>query len=992
MRLVFGLLVALACTAGAAVFEEAVVEGYTDPFVPIPGEGLLAPGWIPVRDSPPAQTWLLEESGPTTGAQGLLATDGDGAVCRVFPVEEGERYLFSVRFLCSDGSGTGPPSGEVAVGFDPTGQSSSFAASTVRRLRLGAGGPHQEASFAPGRWQCWAVPFVAGGSSVTLWAHVADDGSSGSGTRLVVDDWALTPLAESAFLWNGSFEYRHALDPRVPHGWLEWCRMLPPQGGGGTQRFLIPVFTRPDLGCLVCGGDACAHIGLPRAGVGGCGGLWTVLHGLPDSTVLELSMWVRTASLAELWTMDQDAALKVGWGSCEGPAGGLSWQTLLPVDEPGYTGLYTSFAWQGEGWRRLACQVATGDLRPGVNDESLCLAILLESHGRIEVATVDCVSLAPPGAGPPVLTRPSLLPVEGGAEVAWSTDIPASTICRWGTDPANLEHLFEDASLSTEHSVVLPSSASSPLWVACSSAAPGRGEGCHPPVRLAPAGAPPSGGFEGVWVCVGPYPAVAGGADGLRDTPAVGDETVLFGVAQGCGMPQAPAVCAGPDGFLSTSPSHDDRLYAGVIYAGPDGVCAVTAVGDDLQLIPQGRGRSDEPCLLSPSLEQPLLAGDDTVVDLFGGAVPEGWWSWQPSATPFQDGVPAYGVLLGRGVGGGLRVCRETGFVWEGEASLRLESATASYGETGGLLARISTTPGRSVTLRARVAGAPHYAADASPYVGRRVVGTRLGIDPLGRDDPGAPGVVWSEWAWYHPEPQGEEREPWTWYADEVSAEAATEAVTVYLQAISLVPPLEMFPPYLNGTNAAYFDGVEVEGALVSHGLSVAPGFNLVGVGVEPADAEASSVLSDLVEEGEVLENALFAYGRSTGYLVYPAGFTAMESSRGYWLKATAAHEAVVEGLPAAGLVALEAGWNLIAPPSVLPVPFAALRVRQGAVELSWAEAVAAGLVQDTTYRYLPGVGYVGCGPSAAPPDDRMLPGWGYWLRSYAPGVSLVFP
>lgn len=175
-----------------------------------------------------------------------------------------------------------------------------------------------------------------------------------------------------------------------------------------------------------------------------------------------------------------------------------------------------------------------------------------------------------------------------------------------------------------------------------------------------------------------------------------------------------------------------------------------------------------------------------------------------------------------------------------------------------------------------------------------------------------------------------------------------------------------------------------------TYDLSVVVKWNLLSLPVLPADAEVSAALGGL---GIPLEGAVYRYGPS-GYEVYPWDFTQLEVGRGYWLSTSSPAATEVSGQYLRGRfeITLAQGWHLIASPREEAVPLSTLYLRSATAVKTWSEAVAAGWVGGTLYRYEEGSGYIGVSEGGA--ESALLPGCGYWLRKYyeAGELSLVFP
>ena len=103
----------------------------------------------------------------------------------------------------------------------------------------------------------------------------------------------------------------------------------------------------------------------------------------------------------------------------------------------------------------------------------------------------------------------------------------------------------------------------------------------------------------------------------------------------------------------------------------------------------------------------------------------------------------------------------------------------------------------------------------------------------------------------------------------------------------------------------------------------------------------------------------------------------------GYWVRLPANFTLSVSGTPFATnieVVLLVSGWYQISVP--WSYPKAAIRVVWGGVEKTWAEAVAAGWIQDSIYGYRASDGHYTT-------PTTLDPWYGYWLRAKVPGLRL---
>lgn len=94
-------------------------------------------------------------------------------------------------------------------------------------------------------------------------------------------------------------------------------------------------------------------------------------------------------------------------------------------------------------------------------------------------------------------------------------------------------------------------------------------------------------------------PVVMSGVDGICETPAEGDD--IQNIALGRGLPNTPAIFAGKNKMLESLPQGDDYISGNVVYTGPNGIRETPALGDDWTLIGMGKGQPDSPCVLAGS-------------------------------------------------------------------------------------------------------------------------------------------------------------------------------------------------------------------------------------------------------------------------------------------------------------------------------------------------------------------------------------------------------
>jgi hypothetical protein len=83
--------------------------------------------------------------------------------------------------------------------------------------------------------------------------------------------------------------------------------------------------------------------------------------------------------------------------------------------------------------------------------------------------------------------------------------------------------------------------------------------------------------------------SINSGANGIAQTTAIEDDIQVIPV--GHGEPNQIAIAAGTNGILDTDPNEDDTKFGSMIYTGVDGICNTIALGDDVQIIPLGKGK-----------------------------------------------------------------------------------------------------------------------------------------------------------------------------------------------------------------------------------------------------------------------------------------------------------------------------------------------------------------------------------------------------------------
>ena len=85
-------------------------------------------------------------------------------------------------------------------------------------------------------------------------------------------------------------------------------------------------------------------------------------------------------------------------------------------------------------------------------------------------------------------------------------------------------------------------------------------------------------------------------------------------------------VTAGPNGVLDTLPAAGNERVGDTITTGTNGICRTVAAGDDVQAIPEGRGKPNTLCIRAGAngFVDSLLAGDDQFIGADVSTGPDG--------------------------------------------------------------------------------------------------------------------------------------------------------------------------------------------------------------------------------------------------------------------------------------------------------------------------------------------------------------------------------
>ncbi len=176
-------------------------------------------------------------------------------------------------------------------------------------------------------------------------------------------------------------------------------------------------------------------------------------------------------------------------------------------------------------------------------------------------------------------------------------------------------------------------------------------------------------------------------------------------------------------------------------------------------------------------------------------------------------------------------------------------------------------------------------------------------------------------------------------------------------------------------------------------------GWKFLSVPITPQRADPFVNLGDDIDPFK-----LYKYDtKLNGYRIYPLdiGEVSLQTGHGYFTRLEKKVEVDVGGpsnLDAKTLELDDVGWHAIGNPFVKPVNVADLQVKKGGETKAFAEAVTAGWVEGTLYRWK--IGSVGAQPPTdayeavtAAGDVKQLDSWdGYWFKTKFANLTLIIP
>ncbi|MDQ2799027.1 MAG: hypothetical protein M3Y13_05220, partial [Armatimonadota bacterium] len=125
-----------------------------------------------------------------------------------------------------------------------------------------------------------------------------------------------------------------------------------------------------------------------------------------------------------------------------------------------------------------------------------------------------------------------------------------------------------------------------------------------------------------------------------------------------------------------------------------------------------------------------------------------------------------------------------------------------------------------------------------------------------------------------------------------------------------------------------------------------------------------------------------------------------LRPGQGYWVRLTKAATLATAGTPADPTtdfpIALQAGWNQIGDPFLVPITLGNVHVSSGSATATFAQAAAGTppmplLVSGLVYSYSSSAGSGKGAYLLTRSDGSLQPGMGYWIYAYQP-VTLIIP
>ena len=159
------------------------------------------------------------------------------------------------------------------------------------------------------------------------------------------------------------------------------------------------------------------------------------------------------------------------------------------------------------------------------------------------------------------------------------------------------------------------------------------------------------------------------------------------------------------------------------------------------------------------------------------------------------------------------------------------------------------------------------------------------------------------------------------------------------------------------------------------------PGWSLIGTPLVPSTNTFDSVI---LSDATGMTYAM-AHNPTTGYEVQ-SGSNPVEQARGYWLGTDSAFTWDMDGTRDLNEVRfpLTEGWNLVSYPLWFPSHVNGITINRAGTELSWGDAVAAGIIDGAFLTWNSTSGTYG--------STSEINAWnGYWLACYEPDIELIF-